>query len=124
MAKNPTAAQLDPVTRYATAVVAGGVVAGRLVRAAAARHLDDLAHAAAKGLVWRPDEAQRVITFFPAILRLPERVDADDELVEDDSAESAEPHPSILTPFQEFIPGSLFGWYTIKNRRRYRRAYI
>lgn len=125
MAKKPTAAELDPVTRYATDVAAGVVVAGRLVRAAAARHLDDLAHAASKGIAWRTDEAQRVINFFPAILRLPERVDADDEAAADDDAVgSTEPLPFVLTPFQQFIAGSLFGWYTVKNRRRYRRAYI
>jgi phage terminase large subunit-like protein len=37
--KPPT---LDPVTRYATDVVAGAIIAGRLVRLACQRHLDDL----------------------------------------------------------------------------------
>src|SRR4051812_2323630 len=118
-----TSAGLDPVTRYATDVVAGLVVAGRLVRRACERHLADLQTGAARGLVWRPDEAQRVIDFFPSILRLPERVDADDELQERDDASDA-PQAFVLAPFQQFIAGSLFGWYTVKNRRRFRRAYI
>lgn len=118
------AVTLDPVTRHATEVVAGDVVAGRLVRRACERHLEDLKTGAARGLVWRPDEAQRVIDFFPAILRLPERVDADDELLGDDSQEGDAPQPFVLAPFQQFIAGSLFGWYTVKRRRRFRRAYI
>ena len=120
----PTSALLDPVMRYATDVVAGAVVAGRLVQQACRRHLDDLAHAPEKGLVWRPDEAQRVIDFFPAILRLPERVDADDELVDEGLDDGLAPLPFVLAPFQSFIAGSLFGWYTTKGRRRFRRAYI
>ena len=121
----PTSAHaLDPVTRYATDVVAGAVVAGRLVQQACRRHLDDLEHAAQKGLVWRQDEAQRVIDFFPAILRLPERVDADDELVDEGLDDGLAPLPFVLAPFQSFIAGSLFGWYTTKGRRRFRRAYI
>jgi phage terminase large subunit-like protein len=100
------------------------VIAGRLVRAACARHLNDLQAGSLRGLVWRPDEAQRVIDFFPSILRLPERVDADDELAGDDAQEADVPQPFVLAPFQQFIAGSLFGWYTVKGRRRFRRAYI
>lgn len=119
-----TSAPLDPVTQYATDVVAGAVIAGRLVRLACHRHLTDLQAGAARGLVWRPGEAQRVIDFFPAILRLPERVDADDELLVDDVDEGDAPQPFVLSPFQQFIAGSLFGWYTAKGRRRFRIAYI
>jgi phage terminase large subunit-like protein len=119
-----TSALLDPATQYATDVVAGTVIAGRLVRRACARHLQDLQTGAARGLVWRPDEAQRVIDFFPSILRLPERVDADDEMHDDDLQEPDAPQPFVLAPFQQFIAGSLFGWYTNKGRRRFRRAYI
>src|SRR4051812_24949360 len=117
---------LDPVTRYATDVVAGTTVGGRLVRLACERHLEDVREASTKGLVWRPDEAQRVIDFFPTILRLPEKVDADDEVADDDEDGEAsdEPRPFVLSPFQQFIAGSLFGWYTVKGRRRFRMAYI
>lgn len=116
---------LDPVTRYATDVVAGRVVAGRLVRLACQRHLDDLARAGEKGLVWKPEEAQRVIDFFALILKLPENVDAGDELEDEtDEAGIEAPRPFVLSPFQEFIAGSLFGWYTAKGRRRFRYAYV
>ncbi|HVL67191.1 MAG TPA: terminase TerL endonuclease subunit [Vicinamibacterales bacterium] len=122
------------MTRYATDVVAGTIVAGRLVRLACQRHLDDLRDAATKGLEWRPGEAQRVIDFFPAILRLPEQVDVggDDEVIDDDDDDGDgddgegddEPEPFVLSPFQQFIAGSLFGWYKRNGRRRFRFAYV
>jgi phage terminase large subunit-like protein len=115
--------QLDPVTRYATDVAAGAIVACRLVRLACRRHLDDLARATEKGLVWRPDEAQRAMDFFPVILRLPENVDAGDELADED-VDGAEPQRFDLAPYQSFIVGSIFGWHTVKGFRRFRTAYI
>lgn len=120
----PPVAALDPVTRYATEVVAGRVVAGRLVRLACQRHLNDLTHASAKGLVWNVQEAQRVIDFFPTILRLPENVAADEEFDVDVDLLALEGDPFVLSPFQQFIAGSLFGWYTAKGFRRFRIAYI
>lgn len=105
---------LDPVTAYATAVVNGKVVAGKLVRLACRRHLDDLKTAATKGLTWRPDRAQEVIDFFPEVLCLPDE--------DDDSGAGGKPF--VLSPFQQFIAGSLFGWYTVEGHRRFRIAYI
>src|SRR5688572_22536503 len=113
----------DPVTAYATAVVEGREVASRLVKEACARHLDDLSRAAEKGLVWKPDRALRAINFFPDVLCLPERTEADETVV----AESSEPHapiPFVLQPWQQFIVGSLFGWYTTQGFRRFREALI
>ena len=42
----------DAVTRYARAVVSGKKIAGPHVRDACKRHLDDLQHGAARGLVF------------------------------------------------------------------------
>lgn len=113
----------DPVTQYATAVVEGRIVAGRLVRLACQRHLTDLATAAARSLVWNLAEALRVIDFFPKILRLPERAAATEE--DDDAAAAAVDHPPfVLSPFQQFIAGSLFGWYKANGRRRFRVGYV
>ena len=106
--------QLDPVTAYATDVVAGKIVAGKLVRLACRRHLDDLKTATTKGLSWRPDRAQEVIDFFPEVLCLPDE--------DDDSGAGGKPF--VLSPFQQFIAGSLFGWYTVEGHRRFRIAYI
>ena len=113
--------RLDPVTRYATDVVDGRIVAGRLVRLACQRHLNDLEHAAEKGLVWKPDEAQRVIDFFADVLCLPEET-ASEEIVEDD-VDPVAGSPFVLSPHQQFIDGSLMGWYTTAGYRRFRDAY-
>jgi phage terminase large subunit-like protein len=119
MARKPR----DPVTAYATDVCASRIVASRLVRQACQRHLDDLTSAAAKGLAWRQDEAQAAIDFFAEVLYLPERSDAD-ESVRVESSDLNEPIPFILQPWQAFIVGSLFGWYTVQGFRRFREAYI
>lgn len=110
----------DPVTAYATAVVAGAVVASRLVRLACERHLLDLETQAVRGIVWKPEEAQAVIDFFAEVLCLPETADAG-ETSADAAAEQA---PFLLAPWQQFIAGSLFGWYTTAGYRRFKTAYI
>jgi phage terminase large subunit-like protein len=91
-------------------VLSGYIVAGPLVRAACRRHLDDLKVGAARGLVWRPDEALRAIQFFADILRL------------GDGDSAAEPFE--LSPWQAFIVGSLFGWYMEDGYRRFRVGYV
>jgi len=115
----------DPVGAYARAVVAGDVVASRLVRQACTRHLRDIEEAGARGLLWRLDRAQEAIDFFAEVLYLPENTDAGDTVEEEiDAAPAAEPRPFILQPWQQFIVGSLFGWYTVNGFRRFREAYI
>jgi phage terminase large subunit-like protein len=110
---------MDPVTQYATDVVEGRIVAGRRVRLACVRHLHDLEHAEEKGLVWRPREAQAVIDFFAECLCLPEETASDDS--EDEPVDGS---PFILSPHQQFINGSLMGWYTTAGNRRFHDAYI
>lgn len=105
---------LDPVTRYARDVVDGSTVASKLVRLACARHLRDLEQQSAKGLEWRPQRAIDVIEFFRDILCLPD---------EGEDA-GADGKPFELSPFQAFIAGSLFGWYTSAGKRRFRTAYV
>ena len=63
---------MDRVTEYADAVVAGDVVAGPGVRAACARHLDDLKQGPKRGLRWDEARAQLALDFFPECLRLAE----------------------------------------------------
>ncbi|HVQ14384.1 MAG TPA: terminase TerL endonuclease subunit, partial [Vicinamibacterales bacterium] len=110
----------DPVTRYATDVVQGRIVAGRLVRLACQRHLTDLQQQRAKGLVWKPDEAQLAIDFFAQVLCLPEETAAE-EIVD---AVPVDGSPFVLQPFQQFLTGCLMGWYTTKGYRRFRDAYV
>jgi phage terminase large subunit-like protein len=109
----PPATPLDPVTQYATDVVEGRVIAARLVRLACQRHLNDLRDATHKGLVWKADRAQDVIDFFRDVLCLPD---------ESDDGEAAKRF--VLSPFQAFIAGSLFGWYTAEGYRRFRIGYV
>lgn len=112
---------MDPVTRYATDVLRGRIVAGRLVRLACQRHLDDLAQRDAKGLVWKPAEAQAVIDFFAEVLCLPEETAAGEHADEEPPITGS---PFVLQPWQQFIVGSLFGWYLTTGYRRFRTAYI
>ena len=96
----------DPVTAYAEDVVAGEIIAGRPVRLAAQRHLADLENGSARGLVWLGDDVERMLQFFPALLRL------------DDG------EPFTLEPAQQFIVGSLLAWYNVDGSRRFRTAYV
>ena len=118
MAKAP----IDPVSAYAAAVVAGTVVTNRLVRQACIRHLRDVEQQSTLGLQWRVEAAQRAIDFFAEVLCLPENTDAGDVAGMRDVG--GEPRPFVLQPWQQFIVGSCFGWYTDKGFRRFREAYI
>lgn len=100
----------DPVTAWATAVVAGEIVAGPHVRNAARRHLDDLELAPGRGFTWNLDAALRAIEFFPDVLRL--------------NGGQFEGLPFELQPAQQFMIGSIFGWARPDGTRRFRRAYI
>lgn len=99
----------DPVTAYARDVVEGRAVAGRLVRMACRRHLDDLEEGPARGLRWDLDAARHALDFF-GWLRL-----ADGEFAG---------RPFALQPWQRFIVGSLFGWKGEDGYRRFRTAYL
>ena len=102
------------MTRYATDVVARRIVACRLVIAACARHLDDLTRQAEKSLEWRPSEAQEVIAFFETCLCLPEETDADEDQEASADVMPEGGSPFLLSDFQQFILGSLFGWFAVR----------
>lgn len=97
-------------------------MAGRLVRLACARHLADLKARRAKRLVWKPAEVHRVVDFFAEILCLPEETAAEETVATD--AEPVTGSPFVLQPFQQFIVGSLMGWYTANGFRRFRDGYL
>ncbi len=105
-------ARTDPcqVEAYARGVVEGRVIAGRLVRLACQRHLNDLRDGPARGLKWDAAAAKRAITFF-GFLRLPKDGELDGQAF-------------ALQPFQQFIVGSLFGWKGEDGHRRFRTAYV
>lgn len=100
----------DPVARYAEHVVAGKIVAGRLVRLACERHLRDIETGHERGLTWDRAAADYVIRFFRDALRL--------------NGGDFEGKPFVLEPWQVFIVGSLFGWKREDGYRRFRTAYL
>jgi len=104
----PPSAPLDAVTRYAKDVLAGRIVAGRMVRLACQRHLDDLARQRTERFpFWfNRDGANHVIEFFAEYLTL------------EDGA------PFLLTPAAAFVVGSFFGWRRVSDDgRRFSVAY-
>jgi phage terminase large subunit-like protein len=87
----------------------------------------------AKGLLWKPAEAQEAIDFFPEVLCLPEETDADEDVEAADDVRPEQGTPFVLTPFQQFIIGSLFGWFAVRvskttgarrEQQRFRIAYF
>lgn len=105
--KQQTRSSTDRTTTYAFKVVDGEIIAGPHVRNACQRHLDDRQR---RELRWRADKAERAILFFESKLHL--------------SDGQFEGLPFKSEPSQDFIIGSLFGWYRPDGFRRFRRAYI
>jgi phage terminase large subunit-like protein len=98
-----------PVTLYARSVLAGTILAGRLVRLACERHLADLEDGEQRGVRFDEKAASRAIEFFSFL-----------HLAEGEHAGK----PFHLEPFEQFIVGSLFGWKGSDGHRRFRTAYI
>ncbi len=94
--------KLPEAERYARDVVAGRIVACKLVRQACQRHLDDLQNGAARGLVFDQAAAQRALNFF-AVLR--------------HSKGEWAGQPLVLQPWQMFITWTLFGWKRAEHKR-------
>jgi len=107
--------------RYAEAVVAGDIPAGRWVRLACRRQIDDLARFKGKGSPFRfnpalTDRAGRPFTPADNVCGFIERL----------------PHvkgplagqPIRLEPWQVFILTTVFGWVKLDGKRRFRRAYV
>lgn len=99
----------DAVTEYAQRVAAGEIVAGPWVRLAAKRHLNDLLTGHLRGLVWMPEKASHATTFIEC-LRHYQGASAGKRF--------------RLTLWQKFVVGSLFGWYTTEDQRRFRIGYV
>ncbi len=82
---------------------------GRLVTAAYERHARDLATCDERGLYFDDDAAQRVVDFF-ALLR---------HWKGDQAGQ-----PFVLTPLEDFVVRSIFGWKRLDGTRRFRTAYL
>jgi phage terminase large subunit-like protein len=109
VARKPRA--VDRATTWARKVIAGTIIAGPHVRAAAKRHLADLEHGPSRGLVWNKQAAAYAIEFFEEVLHL--------------NGGQYEGVPFKLLGWQAFIIGNLYGWQRSNdNSRRFRVAYV
>ena len=106
----PAGTSTDRVAAFCREVLERRIIAGPDVRNAAQRHLDDLLTGHLRGLVWRQDLADRAIGFFEDVLRL--------------NGGEYEAKPFLLAPWQAFVVGSVFGWYTDDGFRRFSIVYI
>lgn len=97
----------DQATAWARAVVAGDVLTGKLVRLAAARHLRDLERTDGR-IRWDVERSERAIAFFGKLKH---------------SKGKWAGQAFVLSPWQAFIVGCLFGWLNADGTRRFRVAY-
>jgi phage terminase large subunit-like protein len=104
----------DRTTAFARTIVSGAVVAGELEIAAASRHLADLQHGHERGLIWKVEEAERIIDAYPAYFTITDGPRAGD--------------PFHLLDWMLFVTGSVFGWFKRDPegnvRRRFDEAYV
>lgn len=101
----------DRTTQYAIDVLGGKIAAGKLVKLACKRHLDDLekAKSAPYKYYFDVDQAERIIDFAETLT----------------IAEGVEETPVKCYPYQCFILGSINGWRTKAGQyRRYRTSYV
>lgn len=70
----------------------------------------DLRDGERRGLIWRPDRAQRFLDFLPALFTIT------------DGPAAGRPFDPL--PWMVFVGGSLTGWYTVDDRWRFRLAWI
>ena len=94
---------------YVSGVIAGEIPANKLIRLACQRHLDDLAHGAARGLYFDVVAAGRSNLFF--------------KVLQHSKGEWAG-QPFNLELWQSFIDAMIFGWKRADGTRRFREAYI
>jgi len=90
--------------------VAGEIVTGRLVRLACQRHLRDLKTGKRRGIYFDPEAADHAIRFI--------------ELYLYHWKDPWAGRRFLLSPWQKFIVGSLFGWRRADGTRRFRKVYI
>ena len=95
---------------FAVDVTEGRTPANGYVVAACKRHLSDLEHAKARGLIFDEMAAGKAVAFI--------------ELLRHSKGEWRGQR-LILAPWQRFLLGSLFGWKTTESgKRRFKRAYV
>ncbi|MGV3679682.1 MAG: terminase large subunit [Acidovorax sp.] len=106
----PPDTSTDRVSDFCYRVLDGSILAGPYVRDACVRHLLDRMHGHERGLVWDQAKADHAIGFFEDVLPL--------------NGGEYEAVPFLLAPWQAFVVGSLFGWYTVDGFRRFSVGYL
>lgn len=101
---------VDSVTSYASEVLSGRILAGKLVQLACQRHITDLEQGLARGLRFDSEEAQATIEFWETCPHLKGRKWAGS--------------PMRIEPWQRFIIGSVYGWKRADGTRRFRCAWV
>jgi len=107
MAQTAKKINLHPVTQYAQDIIDGKIISNKWVKLACKRHLKDLKR---KDIYFDKAAADHIISFFEEFLVFYEG--------------SFDGKPFTLTPHQQFIVGSIFGWKRKDGFRRFRTAYI
>lgn len=106
---------LQVMTDYAQGVISGEIVAGRLVRLACERHMQDLDLGELRGLWFDEEEAAIVVEFFAGLRHSKGQW----------GPKGNQPgKPFLLEPWQVFVVCSIFGWKRADGTRRFRRAHV
>lgn len=111
----PSAPQIDAykvALKYATDVINGTIVTGKLLKLAAKRFIQDLKFGSVRGLRFDTKAAQHVVDFFGVLRHSKGEWGKGGGL------------PFILEPWQVFILANLFGWKRADGTRRFREAHI
>lgn len=98
--------------KYVDGVLSGDIVVGSYVRAAVERHVADLEKSETGEFPYLFDRqlAERAIAIFPLLFR--------------HTIGKYAGSPFVLSPWQAFIVGCIFGWVCEDGTRRFRRAYV
>lgn len=89
---------LETALKYANQVVNGGIVAGKYVKLAAKRFIDDLERAHLRGIFFDEEDAQHAVDFFGYLRH------------SKGEWGKGGGQPFVLEPWQVFIIANLFGW--------------
>lgn len=98
-----------PVVEYMSGVLDGSIPAGKWIRLAVQRHLNDLESGEERGIWFDRSAAQHVIDYFGFLKH---------------SKGEWSGEPFILLPWQQFLLWVLFGWKRRDGFRRFRTAYV
>jgi len=115
----PSAPRIDAykvAVKYATDVITGAIVAGKLLKLAAKRFIQDLKFGPARGIVFDRNAAQHVVDFFGTLHHSKGEWGP--------RAGSPKGDPFMLAPWQVFILANMFGFLRADGTRRFRTAHI